>query len=250
MTNSNLTLTVSWPEITLDRLSRVTGLWSQLILEISRAASGKAGNVRWVVASISYASPYRVVVAPEAASRKIPPRLPADVSYAIVNGIADLGLRPDVPDYFTPSALSITRKLAALTDATKARSMIVSNGVDRPAPLTSKVVAAIDDIVGPVTESFGTVEGLLQALNTHGRPRFYIWDVLGNRQIRCHFDPETVALDNVLDAYDQRVSISGRIRSKALTGERLSIDVVDFQRLKSDADLMSPDEILRAWGAS
>lgn len=245
--HDRLTLTVDWPEITVNRLSRVTTLWSHLVEAITREATGKSESVKWVVTKVTYASPFNLEVTPEAASRKLNPDVPGAISHAIVNGIADLSESSDVPDYFSPQALSITRKLAAYSDSVKQRSIIVSNGVDRPAPLTHKVVAAIDDIVGSVAESYGTIEGRLEGVLTHGKQRFFIWDSLGGKQIRCVFDEDRVPLDDILSAFNKRVSVSGRIRSRSLTGERLTIDVAEFMSFRPDSELMPPDEIIRVW---
>jgi hypothetical protein len=245
--DARLTLTIDWPEITIERLSRVASLWANLVQSVSAEATGKRDAVRWVVTSITYASPLRVEASPEVVSKKLDPAIVGEISHAVIAGIAHLEKTPDSPEFFTPQALSVARKLAVLSDAEKFRRLIVSNGAAAPVALTQSVAATIDDIIGPVVESYGSIEGQLEGVMTHGKRRFYVYDALTRRQVRCFFD-DTVPLRSVLDAYEKRVSVSGTIKAKALTGEPLSIAVVELHTFRPDSELLPTDEILRMWG--
>jgi hypothetical protein len=246
-TSRRLTLTVDWPEITLDNLSQISSLWSQLVESVSTEATGRRKGIRWVIKSISLASPLQVVADPSPVNDKIAPVVTEHVSHAVVSGFDDLAKHRHQPEYFSNDTLAIARKLAALSDPTKQRRLAVSNGIGSAVDVTSDVVASVDQIFGPVVESVGTVEGTLEGVITHGKRRFFVYDSLIGRQVRCHFDNMLIRLSDVLAAFERRVAVSGIIRSKALTGERLSIDAREFAVFPEDKELMSLSDIRDLW---
>lgn len=245
---SRLTLTVDWPEITLDNLSRIAGLWTQLVQSVSREVTGRRKGIRWVVRSISFASPLEIVADPQVTSDKIAPVVAERVSHAVPAGIEHLVRYQDQPDHFSLDTLAIAKKLAELADPLQHRRLMVSNGSAGPVEVTARVTSSVNDIFGPIVESYGTVEGTLEGVITHGRRRFYVYDSLVGRQVRCHFDDVKVRLSDVLSAFERRVSVSGIVRSKALTGERLSVDVREFYVFTPDDKLMPLAEIQDSWG--
>ncbi len=92
----------------------------------------------------------------------------------------------------------------------------------------------------------GTIEGRLQGVFTHGVKKFYIYDSATDRQVRCEFG-DRVPLKKVLEAYESRVAVSGFIKVRKKTGQRLSIQAHDLRQFRDDSELASTDEILRAW---
>jgi hypothetical protein len=155
---------------------------------------------------------------------------------------------PDPPEDFSDKSLNIARKLSLFSNPALQRRLIVSNGHDGPVELTPRIAATVDSIFGPVTESYGSVEGKLEGIITHGTRRFYVYESLTGRQVRCLF-ADSIPLHQVLEAFEHRVSVSGVIRSKAKTGERLSIVPTEFRVFRDDKDLLSHQEILQLWRA-
>jgi len=241
---TKLTLTVDWPEITLDKLSRLTGLWSNVIQAVSPEATGKRDALKWVLTGITFASPLHVHAAPTPGRDRLDPKIFHTISHAIVSGVRQLGEHPHPPHHFSTQALELTRKLALLSDFD--RKLFVSNGTDTPAHITTRIAATVDDILGPEYESYGSVEGNLEGLLTHGRRIFHVYDSLRGKQVRCFFDAST-PLPVLLKYFDHRVIVSGVVRSKAFTGEPKSIHVSEIRDFKADTDLPSTTDILRHW---
>ena len=241
---TKLTLTVDWPEITLDKLSRLTSLWSNVIQAVSTEATGKRDALKWVLTGISFASPLHVDAAPAAGRERVDPAVLRTVSHSIVSGVRQLAEQPHRPDHFSTHALELTRKLALLSDLD--RKLLVSNGVGNPAPITTRIAASVNGILGPETESYGSVEGQLEGIITHGRRIFYVYDSLSGRQVRCFFGAST-SLQVLLKYFEHRVIVSGRVRARAFTGEPKSIDVCEIRHFKADVDLPSTTDILRQW---
>ena len=114
-------------------------------------------------------------------------------------------------------SLRFARQLALEANPLQGRRLIVSNGVAAPAELTSHIAGAVERLVGPTVESYGSIEGRLQGLETHGRQRFYIWDSLSGRRVRCYFDEALDLRRAARSRYEQRVSVSGLIHSQPQT---------------------------------
>ena len=244
--SNRLTLTLDFPEITLDKLSRVAGLWASLVQTVSAQSTGKKQAVRWVITEVHYGSSLTVETRPEVHGKRIEPALLDTISRSVIDGMRHLTDYPDAPEFFSPHALSLAKKLAQQADNERGR-IIVSNGTDTEVALNAKIISTVDTIFGPVVQSLGSVEGTLEGVITHGKHRFYIYDSLAGRRVSCLFG-ERITLDRVLHAYGKRVSVSGVIRTKERTGERLSIEASELIEFTPDDELLSTDDILREWG--
>ena len=244
--NERLTLSIDWPEITLDGLSRITSLWKTVIQAVSQKTVCRKSAVKWVVTDVHFGSPLDVEASAEPTSDRVEPALLRNISHSVVSGFQHLESYPDQPEFFSKPALGAARKLSLLTDVEKQRRIRVSNGSSEPVEVSLKTAATVDRLFGPVAESYGTVEGTLEGIFTHGRRRFYVYDSLAERQVRCTFD-DRISLADVLASFEKRVSVSGLIRSKSLTGERISIQATEFSAFPPDSELASLSDILQMW---
>ena len=241
--DAKLTLMVDWPEFTLDTLTRVTSLWSDVIKEVGTDVVGRRRSVKCVLKGISFSSPLEVHAAPALARRYVDPSTLSAISRAVVSGFHHLAEHEDRPDHFSTRALELTRTLSLLTDQGR---IVVSNGVGEPAALTIRIASTVDGILGPALESYGSVEGRLEGIITHGRRRFFVYDSLSGCQVRCFFDDST-SIGDLLKYFERRVIVSGLVRSKAFTGQPTSIRVSDIDGLRPDSELLSTREVLSKW---
>ncbi len=244
-----LTLTIDWPEITLENLSRISNLWADLVQDVSKDVAGRQGGksgVKWVIAAMTYGSPLQLTALPRPTTRKVTPDIVGLISRSVVDGMNHLNGYTDRPEFFRDSALFKAQKLAKESAPEQDRRIYVSNGHDLQVPVGQNIVKAVDLLFGPTVESLGSIEGRLEGLFTHQARRFYLYDSLTNRQVRCEYG-DRVTLEMLLSAYEQRVSVTGTIRSRANTGERLSIRAQELRVFDSDDKLMPTDQILKAW---
>ena len=247
--DAKLTLTIDWPELALDKLSRLTKLWSEIINEVGTGVLGRRRAFKSVLTGISFSSPLKVHTEPalvkkHRATRHIDPAALKSIGHVVVSGVRHLSDYEGRPQHFSTRALELTRTLALLSDPD--RRMVVSNGVGDTAILNLHVAATVDEILGPALDSYGSVEGRLKGVITHGRRRFYVYDSLGGYQVRCFFG-SSISLDDLFKYFERRVIVSGLVRSKAFTGRPTSIHVADICDLKPDTELLPTDEILMKW---
>ena len=211
---------------------------------------GRRGAFKLVLTGISLSSPLQVHIEPAALAKKrrskrhIDPALLASIGHVVVSGVRLLSEREERPLHFSTRALELTRTLALLSDSE--RRIGVSNGIGDPAVLNLRVAATVDEILGPALDSYGSVEGRLEGIVTHGRRTFYVYDSLSGCQVRCFFGGSP-SLYDLFSYYERRVIVSGLVRSRAFTGQPTSIQVSDICDLKPDTKLLPTDEILGKW---
>jgi hypothetical protein len=169
------------------------------------------------------------------------------MSKAVRDGISQLQERALRPAYFSDAAIDTAKKLAKLSTDKRVRRMEVSNGHGTAVVITSQLVANVDKLVGPVVESYGTIEGRLEGVVVHGSRRFFIFDSLANKQVTCEFG-DRIPLKAIFDAFEKRVAATGLIRARLGTGERVSVEVAELEVFPSDQHLPSVDEIVRLFG--
>lgn len=94
---------------------------------------------------------------------------------------------------------------------------------------------------------FGTVEGVLKAIDVSRQPIFRVYDLLTNKSVRCYFEPNL--LDNIKEYLEKRVSVSGIIISRE-DGEKIGIEVESIDLFPEKKDLPTIEEMIGIWGES
>ena len=235
--DDRLVLEISGPQITAEKFELGLRSFLAIIKNVAKEVSDQPKPVRWLV-SVEPGS-LRVEFRPEPV--KAPANKIATILDTIENGIisAEAGLAP--PRYFSDRALTKVGKLASIVDGAEDgldRVQVWRNG--KPHPITAKTVAHVDSLVGIQSRDWGTIEGKLQTITERRVTKFVVYDPVTDRPTHCYFDDEI--LDEVVDAFGQRVSVSGLIRYRG-DGEPVSIDVEEFRVLPTDDLLPSVDEV-------
>lgn len=242
---NTLRVKLDGPEITLAHVDKAARELTEIVRELTNSIS-KAGRdaVRWVITRAHAASLELDVVAVPAKPAVAPSQLPEIVS-TIVRGLRVVQERAERPPFFTDAALRSARDLGNL-----ARGGIVAVQVGNGrgvATLTKRVALNVEEIIGPKLESFGTVEGMLEAVTVHQRPAFAVWEALTGQRIDCYFG-DRIPLDRIFGAFGKRVAVRGLIRARK-TGERLSIEARELQEFPDESELPSADDVRGALGA-
>ncbi len=107
------------------------------------------------------------------------------------------------------------------------------------------MLANVDEIIGGKYMSFGSVEGVLKAIDLSRKPVFRIYDLLTNKSVRCYFSSNSI--DEIKDALEKRVSVSGLVKSRE-DGEKLSIEVEEIEIFPPEDELPTIREIIGILG--
>jgi hypothetical protein len=235
---AHLELDLDAPEVALQHLVSAASVFAGLLREVARAYFGTSQDpVRWVVEVQpgSVKLPLRPTPALEEVSGSAFPHFVV----VVTEGIALLDKTAERPSYFTDKALEQAKALANLSGSEVPIS--VRNGAAK-IPVTRRIAANVDDVLNKPDVSYGTVEGLLEAVNIHGTNRtFGVYDPLTGKKIECKLTGK-VTVDDLGPAIGKRVAVSGLIVSRS-TGERISIQADELE-IFEDTDLPSPEDVI------
>ncbi|MGA7761203.1 MAG: hypothetical protein WCA59_05605 [Candidatus Binataceae bacterium] len=220
-------------EIDLAQMVEAGNSFARMLREVERAVTGKQReSVKWIVSAARTKSLELRVEGRLVNVRESPATVRTTVRQ-VVSGIKAISSRAKRPAHFSDIALEETRALANLA------SISLKNG-RAPIPLDRKVAEHVDQLIAPRLTSVGTVVGTLEGLTIHGRRVFVIYEQLTGQRVECSFGPQF--LDQALRGFGKRVSVYGRVRSR-LTGEKVAIDVEEFEIFPPESELPSAEEV-------
>jgi hypothetical protein len=209
--------------VELRHLVSASGTFAGLINEVAESYTGVQRPVRWLVEV--EAGSVRLPLHAEPTSDRLRGSAAHEIAAVIVDGLAGLEAKPERPPYFTDRALEQAKALSNLLRDDL--PLAVRNGSGR-IRLTKQLYVNAEKALGIPRESFGTVEGRLEAVSIHEGREFGIWQLDGKR-VRCFFG-RYVPLEEVLAAVGKRVAARGVIKTRP-SGERVSVDVRELRAL-------------------
>jgi hypothetical protein len=196
-------------------------------------------KIRWKVVRAKMQSPLELTIAPQAAK-------PRDVKTAIkvvdamASGIRAISAHASLPPYFGEDALDATSELVEKTKKSHSKLTIF---VPNKEPITpsDSVVDNIRQIVAKARTlyEFGTIEGKLEAISTHEKDRFFIWETLTNCKVECISSPEL--FEQAKEYLRRRVAVSGRIRYQGQKPKLIYADSI--WPLPTQNELPQPSDI-------
>lgn len=197
-------------------------------------------QMRWVIETISKASPLILGVRPVPQRPKTPVSVPRNVVRTVNAGIRDVQRRAERPAHFTDRALE---KARALVETATAGGAIVKIGTAKaPVRVDSQLVRNVDAILGAKVSAIGTVEGTLEAFNVHGTNRYFnIYDALTDVRIRCDFG-HRILIDKIGGAAERRVAVHGEIKYRE-TGEIVNVLAYNLDVFPCEDELPSADAV-------
>jgi len=237
---AHLELDLDAPEVALQHLVSAASIFAGLLREVGRSYLGTTQDpIRWIV-EVQPGS-VKLPLRPTRALEEVSPSALPEVVALVTDGIALLDRTAERPRHFTDKALEQAKALSNLAGSEV--PINVRNGASKvPVPVTRRIAANVDDVLGTPDVSYGTVEGLLEAVNIHDTNRtFGVYDSLTGKKVECKLTGN-VTVDDLGPAIGKRVAVSGLILSRS-TGERISIQADELEVFE-DADLPSPEDVI------
>ena len=201
-------------QVTLQRLGEALDAWTDFLREVGRDVAGATGRdaIRFLITEAKGGS-LTLDVRPQAAKKSVPAVVMPRIARTVTAGIRSLERSAKRPKHFSDTALIKLRDLALLADP-ETPTVRIGNGTGAGISLSSRLVAHVEAVLGPLVESIGTVEGKLEGLIIHGKNRFLIYDPLTGHQVVCYLGGR-VEWEHVLKAFGKRVAATGFIRSRS-----------------------------------
>lgn len=176
----------------------------------------------------------------------------AKVAATLVRGVESMEHYSKVPAEFSDEALEQARALGNLRGRGGIANVFIAspNGHEPTpytTPVTQRVAATVDDVLGGKYRAIGSVEGRLERINIHGRHYFNVYEVVHGKPVKCVFTPE--ALEDARNALGERVLVTGEVTSNS-RGHPIAVKVTSPLRiLRRRTALPSLDDLLRIQGS-
>ena len=213
-------------EITIEAFNEAVENFLRLLREVERSVSGEH-TIKWILREMHRSSPalltWEGTTRPRRRKRNEAPQPARDyapiVGKVLLSGVQKLERGEGRPESFNDDALDASMNLSRVQErkAITTLALIAENGNREQGPdvlnITGRVAASVKDIIGPKYTAPGSVEGVLQGINSRGLLYFVIYDSIYGSRIRCDI-PDTLK-SAALDAFDQRVLVSGMVARDA-----------------------------------
>ncbi|MCA1379429.1 hypothetical protein I6F34_01165 [Bradyrhizobium sp. BRP05] len=210
---------------------------SATISKLDRDANEGKPATYYRIAELSYNSPVRVVLEPQAL-----PKHPY-IGHAIIESLEHvthaLQSGEDLAG-FDADLLEDIRGLARPVGKTVANVTLLFNKhrFDFTPQVTSKVEAAlaIDE------ECEGTIEGMLEQINLHhGANVFHIYPDVGPRKVTCHFPARLY--DEAVSAIGRKVEVSGTLHYRSGASFPHQVQVSHIEAFPPEGELPNWDDL-------
>jgi hypothetical protein len=240
--HTSLTVDIDGSLLPFDKFRKAQEELANILHEVDKnLCEKKRPPVNWVVSSVRSGSVHLTIVG--VATDDVARDAIAEIVTTVETGIATLEKHPERPPFFSDRALESAKRLASLIDKDILTIQVGANS--NKVNITQHLVANVDELIGAHYRSFGSVEGVLKAIDLSQRPLFRIYDLLTYKSVKCHFPPDLI--DKIKDALDKRVSVYGLIRSRE-DGQKVSVEVEEMEVFPSEAELPSIKDIIGILG--
>jgi hypothetical protein len=212
-----------------------------LLDEFDSAISGqRRGTLRWVISRLHSNGNLLVGFQSRPKSRLKVDR-PADigpiVARSFLTGFDDLENKCETPAYLSEFGLHQADKLTRLI-GNGGPTGFRFNSPDSTVTVTAKTSENIGKLLPIKRTSIGSVEGKLEGVNLHHRPRVIIYHTVTKKAVTCEFNQEKL-MEQVKDCLGKNVTVFG-ILHKNMNGDTLRV-TMDRLALTQDIRLASAE---------
>lgn len=233
-------------EVEVTRYTKALNDTVWLLQQIDRLAYHQAPRLHWAIADTSSNGVFRARLIP----RTIPSKRPALSAHvppqALVEGLAALSERAEIPDLFTEASVQRVDKLGEPTGGIRGVQLAPisdAGSVGQPVRVDEALRQHARSAIAPRERSVGSVAGMLDVLNARrqGVVRGSIFNPRTRRAVTCLIP--AARIEEVTSAFGHRVVVGGPLTRNEL-GQVIHIELVDFEVQPKDFRVPTVDEIL------
>lgn len=216
----------------------------QLIILLNEVAGEisepKPRHISWGIAELSLGSPAKISVEN---TQEDTENLADRTASIVIEGFSKLQKERIRPQYFNDNALESAQRLARLTADNLAKVNVYANIPDHQVYLSEQIAVNITGIL-EYLDYYGSVEGRLELISgREGQPLYFrVQDRVNNVRVRCLI-PDNL-LDDALNAFRERVLVSGIIKSDS-GGIPRSIYVESIEVIPGEESLPQAEDIIK-----
>lgn len=209
---------------------------SAMLTKLDKEAHDKA-TTYYRIAALSYASPVRVELEPQAIAKN--PYAGAVLADSLQRVAIDIERGDDLSS-LDADLLEDFRSLTQPVGKTVKSAALVFRG--RSFDLTPKILGDVEKALAVEDECLGSIEGMLEQINLHrGANIFHIYPDAGPKKVTCYFAAKLV--DDAISAVGRRVEVSGTLRYRAGASFPHQITVTKIEAYPPEHELPDWDDI-------
>ena len=209
-----------------------------MLEDLDSAISGESrGTLDWVISDLSMGS---LVVELKSISRLEDRNVGPRVAVEFVRGLYQIEHEGTTPAYLSESGMQSARHLLKTFGKNGASGLVVAYQTER-VELSARATANIDPLLKATARSIGSVEGRLETISVHRKPKFIIYHDRTRKAVTCRFDLDKW-LEKVKEFLGQRVNVTGVIHSNS-RGEPLRVELEHIRPLRENSSLPSTAEL-------
>jgi len=215
-------------------LTNSLGILQDLDVAISHEPQG---SLEWVVTKLSTGS---LSVTIESRSRLIARNFGPDAAEAFVVGLEKIEMEGTSPPYLSEYGIKRVRSLAGLIGRDGVAGIQVTD-LERTAEISRLALDNIREITKVRDSAIGSVEGTIETLSIHGRPKFVLYESRTRKAVTCQFTREDW-FERIKEVMGKRVMVAGLVRYN-MKGEPLRIELENIRLIRGRADLPTIEEL-------
>jgi hypothetical protein len=165
--------------------------------------------------------------------REMPPDLGERVARHFVSGFKVLEKEGTSPAYLTDEGMQRAQRLTNAIGQDGARALIASLPQETKevvAEITHKTAENIARLLPAASVALGSVEGHLEGINLHNRPRFIVYEHRTGKAVTCLYG-NLKLMETIKSSLEKRVIVSGKLARNA-KGEPLRITLASLEDLR------------------
>lgn len=215
-------------------LSNSLNILADLDLAISHEPKG---SLDWFVTQLSTGS---LSVTIESRSRVKGRNFGPEAAEALVIGLDKIEREGTSPPYLSEYGIKKAQSLTGLIGRDGIASIQVTD-LERTADLSRIAFENIRQIIQVKKLALGSVEGAIETISIHGKPKFIIYQRRTRKAVTCQFDREKW-FDKVRNIMGQRVIVSGMVHYNP-KGEPLRVQLENIRQMRGKDELPTIQEI-------
>jgi hypothetical protein len=235
--STDITLELDEEEISVADFTAACKAFFALVREISRHVKQEdVGAAAWSVKVYEGSAGIGVTALPSVLGSDAV----AKVREKLIDGLDLLskGIRPDA---FSDRAIEFANNLAnTFKRKPKDPNIRVWSRAGQFVPVGRSIAKAAKEILEPIYEDEGTVEGRLEKLDGHDKTQFVVYDILDDRAIKCEVNDQL--LKQALKYWQQRIEVVGKVRYRK-DGHPVSIKATELIPFPSADEIPSLEEM-------
>lgn len=176
----------------------------RLVRDVDYAVSRERKGRLWIVSELRSSAP-TITIRPIVDGTETVEAMVAGLPMVV-------GETREPPPHFSADVLDDLKRMRRLfAGRERARRLVLSSEAGEVATIDEHISAKVDRILRATYSLLGSLEGMLDAINLHGRPSFTIWDRVSGSPVRCAFPKETAWVESVKELLQHRVLVAGQV---------------------------------------